>query len=77
MKEKKDIFALRRSMFTDLYDSGKYTFEDIGLVYGITKERVRQLYWKTKHKDKASSIYGEMDDLYAEKMGFKRNHKER
>lgn len=46
MKGKKDIFALRRSMFTDLYDSGKYTFEDIALVYGITKERVRQLYWK-------------------------------
>lgn len=55
MKEKKDIFALRRSMFTDLYDSGKYTFEDIALVYGITKERVRQLYWKAKHKKEANN----------------------
>jgi len=46
MTKNEQRFALRMNMIVDLYDSGCYSFEDIGMVFGITKERVRQVYRK-------------------------------
>lgn len=67
MKEK-DRFALRMNMIVDLYDSGCYSFEDIGMVFGVTRERVRQVYLKGKRKVNASSIYGEMEEGITQTM---------
>ena len=62
MTKNEQRFALRMNMIVDLYDSGCYSFEDIGMVFGVTKERVRQVYLKGKRKIKTASTYGEMED---------------
>ena len=62
MTKNEQRFALRMNMIVDLYDSGCYSFEDIGMVFGVTKERVRQVYLKSKRKIETASIYGEMKE---------------
>lgn len=42
--EKMKEWRQRANEVVKLYDSNEYSFADIGKIYGISRERVRQIY---------------------------------
>ena len=48
MKNDHDI--TRNEIIYHLYETGEYTYDQIAKLYGVTRERIRQVYLKEKRK---------------------------